>query len=179
MLLVALALAALAADDPQDANAKPKLTMTPAVACAKVNGYEDYVPLAEVVLTKDDKLLLYYEPSGFEFERVGREYRVHLVQDGRVRRKGEKKVLQSKDKLLDYKGTFETPSASVYLANTVALKPLPPGEYELEIILHDEVGKGPPARQFLKFRVKASEAEKTKPAAEKPKASPDAKPRRT
>src|SRR3954451_17651535 len=113
MLLAALALAALAPDDPPDA--KPKLTMTPAIACAKVTGYGDYVPLEEVVLTKDDKLLLYYEPSGFDYERVGSEYRVHLVQDGRVRRKGEKKVLQAKDKLLDFKWTSKTPPLNVYL----------------------------------------------------------------
>ena len=31
---------------------------------------------------------------------------------------------------------------NIYLSNTIALKDLPPGEYDLEIILHDEIGKG-------------------------------------
>ena len=155
-----LLISALLGDDAPPAG---KLAMTKAVACSTVTGYGDFVPLDEAVLTRDDKLLLYYEPSGYAYEQVGREYHVHLIQDARVRRKGEKTVLQAKDKLLDYKGKSKTPPLNVFLANTITLKPLPPGEYELEIILRDAIGKGPPATQILKFRVKAVDAPKGRP----------------
>ncbi|MDB5351536.1 MAG: hypothetical protein JWN86_2783 [Planctomycetota bacterium] len=134
----------------------PKLTMTPAVICAKINGYGDYVRLDEPVLSRDEKMLVYYETSGHAHEIVGKEYRVHLVQDGRIRRKGEKKVLQAKDKLVDYKGKSKQPPLNIFLTNTIALKDLAPGEYELEIVLHDELSKGTTASQLLRFRVKAA-----------------------
>ena len=149
-VVFAIAILGLQGDDPP----APKLAMSPAVVCAKITGYGDYVALEEVVLTRDDKLLIYYEPTGFATEKVGKEHRVHLIQDGRIRRRGEKKVLQSKDKLLDYKGKSSTPVRVVYLANTIALKDLPPGEYDLEIILRDEIAKGKPTSQIVKFRVK-------------------------
>ena len=135
-----------------------KLAMTPAVACSKITGFGDYVPLDEAVLTRDDKLLVYYEPTGFLYETVGKEYRVHFTQDARIHRRGQKAALQSKDKLLDYKGKSKQPPVNIYLSNTIALKDLAPGEYDLEIILRDDVAKGPPATQVLKFRVKAVDA---------------------
>ncbi len=149
----------LAADDPPE----KKLTMSDAIACSKITGYGDYVKLDEAVLTRDDKLLLYYEPSGYSYQTVGKEYRVHFVQDAKLRRRGQKAVIQSKDKLLDYKGNSKEPPLSIYLSNTISLKALSPGEYDLELILHDEVGKTPAASQVVKFRVKAvEEAEKAK-----------------
>ncbi len=131
-----------------------KLEMSPAVACSRISGYEDFVPLPEAVLTRDDKMLIYYEPSGYEYETVGKEYRVHLVQDARIRRRGQKKVLQAKDKLLEYDAKSKFPPLNLYLSNTIALKPLDPGEYDLEIILHDRIGKGEPVSQVFPFRVR-------------------------
>ena len=160
LLAVVVGLLVTAADDPD----KPKLSMSPAVACAKIKGFGDYVALDEPVLTRDDKLQVYYEPSGFAYELVGKEYRVHLTQEGRVHRRGQKAVLMSKEKLLDYQGRSKTPPVdNVYLSNTVALKSLPPGEYDFEILLRDELGKGPVASQLLKFRVKESDAPPPKP----------------
>ena len=47
-------------------------------------------------------------------------------------------------------------SALIFLRNTISLKGLKPGDYELIIILHDEIAKGPPATQAVKFRVIAA-----------------------
>lgn len=153
-------LLALGADDPESS----KLSMRPAVACSKITGYGDYVPLNEPVLTRDDKLLVYYEPTGYTYEMVGKEYRVHLVQDGLIHRRGEKAILQSKEKLLDYVGKSKTPPFNnVFLSNTIALKSLPPGEYDLEIVLRDELSKGQVAKQLLKFRIKLPDETPEKP----------------
>jgi hypothetical protein len=160
LLVVALCGFLTAADDPP----KPKLSMSPAVACAKIKGFGDYVALDEPVLTRDDKLQVYYEPRGFVYETVGKEYRVHLTQEGRMHRRGEKAVIMSKEKLLDYQGrTKVSPVNNIYLSNSIALKSLSPGEYDFEIILKDELGKGPVTSQILKFRVKESEALPAKP----------------
>jgi hypothetical protein len=160
LLAVAFGLLVFAADDPD----KPKLSMSPAVACAKIKGFGDYVALDEPVLTRDDKLQVYYEPSGFAYETVGKEYRVHLTQEGRMHRRGQKAVIMSKEKLLDYQGrTKVSPVDNIYLSNSIALKSLPPGEYDFEIILKDELGKGPVASQILKFRVKEPDPQPSKP----------------
>jgi hypothetical protein len=127
--------------------------MSKAVVCRDIAGYEDYEPLAEPELTSDEKLLIYYRPLHFRVEQKGKLYRAHLIQDGRIRRKGQKQVLQSKDKMLSYEPKSERPFNQLYLRSIVSLKDLKPGEYEFEIILHDELAKGPPASQTLSFRV--------------------------
>jgi hypothetical protein len=133
-----------------------RLRMTPAVACKSVTGYQQYVPLNEPAVTKDDKLLVYYEVEDFAVESSDTMYKVHLTQDVRLRHRGRKPVLWSKDKILDYEGKSPQPLFGVYLANTIGLKQLKPGEYDLDIVLHDLIGKGPPAEQVLRFEVKAS-----------------------
>ena len=141
--------------------------MSPAVVCEKIKGYADYVPKDEAAVVRDDKMLVYFEAFGFSYETIGKEYRVHLVQDGRVRKKGERRVLLSKDKLVEYKGKSKEPPLNAFLTNSISLKSLPPGEYEMEIILHDEIGKGPTSTQILKFRVKASDTGEEKADREK------------
>jgi len=134
--------------------AERRLHMTPAVACASIEGFGKYVALQEPAVTKDDKLLVYYEPEQFATEKVDRVDRYHFTQDVRVRRRGQKEVIWSKEKLLDYTG--ENPQFGVCLTNKIAVKGLTPGEYDLDIILHDMVGKGQTAEQTLRFRVKPS-----------------------
>ena len=160
LLVIAVYCLTVATDEPE----KPKLSMSPAVACSTIKGFGDFVALPEPVLTRDDKLQVYYEPSGFKFEIIGKEYRVHLTQEGRVHRRGQKAVIMSKEKLLDYQGRSKTtPVNNVYLSNSVALKSLAPGEYDFEIILRDELAKGPVATQILKFRVKEADEQTAKP----------------
>lgn len=127
--------------------------LTAPVACREINGYEDYVVLPGAALTADEKLLVYYRPVHYKSARVDGKYEVHLTQDGRVRRRGSKAVLWSKPRLLDYKVRTDTPPQLIYLRNTIALKGLKPGEYELDVVLRDEVGQSAPAVRSLPFRV--------------------------
>lgn len=155
VLLVALAVQTAAAEPPDDGatTARPKLDMTPAIACQAVRGYEDYEPLPDATLTKDDKLVVYYRPLGFENIREGRAYRVHLTQDGQIRRRDSKVVLYRKEKLLEYDAKADRPIEGCYIKCIISLKGLAPGDYSLDITLHDEGSKGPPAKQTLKFKV--------------------------
>jgi hypothetical protein len=133
---------------------KPEaLGMTPAVVCETIEGYEDYRPLPGASLTSDEKLLVYYRPLGYRVEQEGPSFRLRLTQDGQIRRRGEKAVLQKKAKLLDYEVKAKAPPGPIYLRNMISLKGLKPGEYDFDIILHDEVGAGPPAMQTVPFRV--------------------------
>jgi hypothetical protein len=139
--------------DNPPSSSEETLGMSKAVACRSIDGYEDYEPLPEASLTSDEKLLIYYRPLHFRVERAGHRYQAHLTQDGRLRRKGQKAVLSSKDKMLDYGPRSERPFDRLYLRSMVSLKGLKPGEYEFEIILHDRLSNGPPATQTLPFRV--------------------------
>lgn len=163
-----LILACLAADGPDDRarveQPSGPLAMTRALACESIKGYQDYVPRPEAALTKDEKLLVYYEPLNYAIERdrTGM-YRAHLSQDARVRRRGEKTVLWKKDNLLDYEVKGNGPPKRICLMNTIALKALKPGEYDLDIVLHDRIGNGPPVTQTLKITVKPSPVEDPSP----------------
>ena len=137
---------------------RPPLEMSRAVACKKIEGYEKYVVLPDASLTSEDKLQVYYRPLEYKVEPVakpkpGYRYRAKFSQDGRIRKKGEKAVLMKKDKILEYDATFEDPTERVYLTNSVGLKGLPPGEYEYEIILRDELVEGASASQTVAFTI--------------------------
>jgi len=139
--------------EPSDAT-EPALTMTAAVACLAIAGFEDIQPLPGASLTSDEKLLVYYRPLNYVTEHSGSTYHIHLVQDAQIRRRGEKAVLFSKSRILDYDWKSQQADRPVYLRNTVSLKGLQPGEYDLDIILHDLLAPGEPtARQTLPFRV--------------------------
>ena len=131
----------------------PRLDMSKAVACTRVNGFEDYVPLPEAKLTSEDKLKVYFRPLNYKVEPIKARYRAKFTEDGRVRRKGEKTPLSKEDKLLDYEDTFDSPGYQIYLVNTIGLKNLPPGEYEFDIILHDGLVEGSSARQTIPFTI--------------------------
>jgi len=135
---------------------KESLGMSPAVACKSIEGYEDYEPLPDATLTSDEKLLVYYRPTGFRTDPVGNKFRAHLVQDARIRRRGEKVFLKTRMKLLEYEVKSDIPPDLIYLRNTISLKGLKPGRYELDIILHDKISGGSPATQVLAFQVVAA-----------------------
>ncbi len=139
-----------------EAGEKELLGMSPAVACKAIKGYEDFESLPDATLTSDEKLLVYYCPTGFQTEPVGDQFRAHFVQDARIRRRGDKTVLRIKKKLLDVEIKSEIPSDLIYLRNSISLKGLKPGHYELDIILHDKIGGGSPASQALSFQVIAA-----------------------
>jgi hypothetical protein len=132
---------------------KTALRMTPGIVCSAINGYEDYKILPKAAQTSDEKLLVYFRPLGFQTERVDDAYQVHLIPDFQIRKRGQKEVLLQKLKMYEYKSRNERPPRLLYMKNSISLKGLPPGEYDLTMILHDEIAKGPPAKQVIKFRV--------------------------
>ncbi len=136
------------------------------VACKEVRGYEDYDTLPDAALTRDEKLIVYFIPRHFKSEPKGKKYRVHFTQDGRVRRRGQKAVIWSLPKALEYKDEFDGPPQSVFLTNKLALKALPPGDYDYEIILRDAVGHSTAATRTLPFTILPSPDPKA-PALEK------------
>ena len=132
---------------------KTALRMTPGIVCQSISGYEDYKILAKAAQTSDEKLLVYFRPLGFQTELVEGAYQAHLVPDFQIRKRGEKAVLQQKLKMYEYKPRSEQPPRLLYMHNAISLKGLAPGEYELTLILHDEIAKGPPAKQVVRFRI--------------------------
>ena len=135
--------------------AEYRFGMTRAILCESVKGYEDYVERPDARLTADEKLLIYYRPRHFASERDGEEYRAHLVQDARIRRRGEKATLQAKDKLVDFAPKGPKPPENKYITNWISVSDLMPGDYDLDIILHDAIAgsKSPPATQTLRFTI--------------------------
>jgi hypothetical protein len=78
------------------------------------------------------------------------------VQDVRIRKRGDKKVIWSKDNVADYKAETADPPRFLCMYNKIALKALEPGDYDLDIVLHDMNTKGATAEQTLRFKVKPS-----------------------
>jgi hypothetical protein len=140
---------------------KTVLRMTPGIVCSAIDGYEDYKVLPKASQTSDEKLLVYFRPLGYETEMVDGAYQAHLVPDFQIRKRGQKEVLLFKQKMYEYKPRGDRPPRYLYMKNAISLKGLSPGEYDLTLILHDEVAKGPPAKQVVRFRViPADEVEK-------------------
>ena len=140
-------------DDP--AKSKPGgLRMSRAVVCKAINGYEDYKPLPGAAQTSEEKLLVYFRPLRYKIEFADGLYRAHVVQDNEIRKKGEKKIVRHKKKVVEYEPKTKDPPKQLYIRNTISLKGLEPGEYDLTIILRDELDKAaPPSRQVVRFKV--------------------------
>ncbi|WZO96791.1 hypothetical protein EP7_003796 [Isosphaeraceae bacterium EP7] len=167
MLLVSAHIAGAADDEPGATD----LSMTEAVVCSTIHGFEDFEARSSPSLTADEKLLVYYKPLNYRVDSKGERYFLHLTQDGQIRRRGSKTVIWKKSKLLDYDVDTTKSPGTVYLTNTVALKQLRPGEYEYEIILRDERDGGQVATQVVKFEVvpPATTVRKTTPDASESK----------
>ena len=127
--------------------------MTPGIVCRSIDGYEDYEVLPKAAQTSDEKLLVYFRPLGFQSERIDGGYEAHLVPDFQIRKRGEKAILLQKQKMYAFKPRGDQPLRNLYMKNTISLKGLAPGDYDLTLILHDEIAKGTPATQVIKFRV--------------------------
>jgi hypothetical protein len=140
-------------DQEQDTNEVDKLKIAKAVACRSIDGFERYEPLPDGALTAEEKLQIYYRVLHCKFAVKGDEYAVHLVQDGQIRRRGEKAVLRRKQKILDYEAKSSSLPDWIYLRNSVPLKGLAPGDYEYDIILRDEYNPGPAVVRSVRFRI--------------------------
>jgi hypothetical protein len=143
------------ADQPRSSagDAEIGLKMSPAVVCRSIDGFEAYESLPGAKLTSDEKLLVYYRPEGFKTSLAKGLYQAHFTQDAQIRKRGEKAVLRQKKNLLDYNPKTSFPPQNIYLRNSISLKGLSPGDYDLTIILRDEIAKCPAATQVVKFRV--------------------------
>jgi hypothetical protein len=152
--VVVLVLATALGPGPSAPDSGVELSITQAVVCASIDGYENYEPLPSGALTSEEKLLLYYRPLNYRVQREGSSDHVHLVQDGQIRRRGEKLVLTAKAKMIDFDWKAAHPIGQVYMKSAAGLKNLKPGDYEFDIILHDELAAGTPvARQSVPFRI--------------------------
>ena len=89
-----------------------------------------------------------------------------------IRKRGQKEVLLEKLKMYEYKPRSEQPPRLLYMKNAISLKGLPPGDYDLTLILRDEIAKGPAAKQVVKFRIipasDSGKQEKASPPDDKP-----------
>ena len=142
--------------DAGDKPTKPKgdeLAISEPVACRVIDGYELFEPLDDAAITSDEKLKVYFRPLSYKIDRDGKQYVARFSQDGAIRPKGEKKVVWKKDNLLDYEAKSDTPPYQVYLTNSIGLKGLPPGEYELTITLRDLLRDEMSATQTLAFKI--------------------------
>jgi hypothetical protein len=135
------------------AEAESGFRMSRGVVCRSIDGFEAYEPLPGAELTSEEKLLVYFKPAGYKTVLVDGLYHAHFTEDAQIRKHGEKAVLRQKKKLLDYSPKNSFPPQNIFLRNTISLKGLPPGDYDLFIILRDELAKCPPATQVVKFRV--------------------------
>jgi hypothetical protein len=168
------------------------LRMSRAVVCKSIDGYENYKPLPGAAQTSDEKLLIYYRPLHYKIDFVDGHYplivpiasglvvirykidsfdayyQAHLVQDNEIRRRGRKEILRQKEKVVEYNPKSKQPLGPIYIRNTISLKGLQPDEYELTIILRDELDKtAPPTRQLVKFRIIPPHDPRKKQAPEK------------
>ena len=75
--------------------------MTPAVACRSIDTQGNYEPLPGAALSNEEKLVIYYRPINYQLEHDGTNYHIHLVQDGLLRGRGKKRVLQTKTRMID------------------------------------------------------------------------------
>ncbi len=126
--------------DPRPSDDSPKLTMSPAVVCLSVDGYRVFVKRPHPVLKKDEKLMLYFEPRGHTFTQKDGVYQLHLTEDVELRHRGSSEIVQRQDTLVEFDEIANRPPVQIYLMNQIELKKLTPGEYDLTIILHDELG---------------------------------------
>jgi hypothetical protein len=138
-------------------NKKNQLRMTPGIVCSAIRGYEDYKVLPKAAQTSDEKLLVSFRPLGYQTEKVDDGYEAHLVPGFQIRKRGQKEVLLQKLKMYEYKPKSEQPPRYLYMKNAISLKGLAPGDYDLTILLRDEIAKGPSVQQVVRFRIVPSD----------------------
>ena len=129
------------------------LSMEQGVVCKSIDGYEKYEPLRGAAQTNNQKLLVYVRALGFKTEKVDGAYQGHLTTDCEIRKRGAKAVIFQKKNIYEYKPRTDLPSQFIYLKNAFSIKGLAPGNYDLTIILRDQIAQGPPASQVVKFKV--------------------------
>ena len=156
-------------DEPTTPPRPGGLRMSRAVVCESIDGFENYKPLPGAAQTSEEKLLIYYRPLRYKIEEEDGFYLAHLTQDNEIRKRGKKEIVRQKKKVVEYNPKSKDPLGPIFIRNTISLKGLEPGDYDLTIILHDERDKAaPPTRQVVKFKViPTHNGARQKPAAKK------------
>ena len=160
------------------------MSMETAVVCKVIRGYGDFDPLPDASLTRDEKLLVYSEPTGYTIQpdKDKKGFKAHLTSDGRVRKKGRKEILFERKTLLDFTFNHPTPHMVICLRTNVAIKSLGPGEYELDLIVKDALAVDRSTTRTVAFTVlpnKSSDSKpETRPDESEKKAETPAKPKR-
>jgi hypothetical protein len=129
--------------------------MSDPVACRKITGFDDYEALENASIGTGEKLLVYTRVTGHTVEKAKASYRVHLLQDVNIRKKGQKRIVWGRKKILDYQGQTDDPTTRIYLGTTIALKGFPAGDYQAELMLTDALNPERTARQVLDFTITA------------------------
>ena len=172
VLLLGMGCAAslLGGDQPREQDSRPPMRMETAVVCKEIRGFGDYDPLPGASLTRDEKLLVYSEPTGYTIQpdKDKKSFKAHLTSDGRVRKKGRKEILFERKTLLDFTFNSSTPQMVLCLRTNVAIKSLGPGDYELDLVVKDALAVDRFTSRTVAFTVLPN-----KPNAVKPEAQPD------
>lgn len=137
----------------QEPGAAPRLEVAEPIACSKIDGFENYEALEEAATKRSQKLLVYLRPTGVTYEPDDDRYKVHLVVDVNVRRKGKEKILLGRKKVVDYQAVCDHTDTNFYLGVSLGVRDFPPGEYEADLIVHDRLGQSKPVMRTLAFRV--------------------------
>jgi hypothetical protein len=117
------------------------LRMTKPVLCRKIHGFASFEEWPGMSVTADDKLMIYFEPSGYKIEQTREGYRAFLVEDALIRKKGAKAAIWKKENMLEYEAKSKTPPYQIYFRTDMAIKGLPPGDYELDLTVRDRLSK--------------------------------------
>jgi hypothetical protein len=154
MLLLAAASPASAQDHrPSSPDADPTgLSMSRAVVCESIDGFESYKPRGDAALANDEKLLIYFRPFNYQIDPVDQGYEARFSEDAQICKRGVKTPISHKDNIVVFTARSPEPPRFVYLKTAVSLKNLPPGRYNLVLILHDKLA-GTTASQIVPFEV--------------------------
>lgn len=119
--------------------------------CTKIDGFGQFEPAVGVKVPAGTKLQFYYEPQNLFTKRADGSYQKWFTQDMIVRDANGKELLR-KDGALDFNYKTKTPVFDVFGTNSLSLGELPPGKYEFEAVLHDQLSKQD-ARYVFKFEI--------------------------
>jgi hypothetical protein len=143
----------------QDSEPTPTLAISEPIVCSEIRGFGDFDRLEPPVLSADQKLQTYLQPTGHTINHDSKTdlHSAHLVVDVVLRRKGQKTPIARKDKILDYKPRASSPPTNLYLGTTLSLKGLRPGDYELDLLVKDQLAPAnpkPSASRTVAFKIK-------------------------
>lgn len=119
--------------------------------CTKIDGYGQFEPAAGTKVQAGTKLQFYYEPQNLFTKRADGAYQKWFTQDMIVRDASGKELLR-KEAALDFNYKTRTAVLDVYGTNSLSLGELPPGKYEFEAVIHDQLSKQD-ARYVFKFEI--------------------------